>query len=47
VIVYKIAAAVLVLTGLFLIAKYGYFPAGLILMFIGFFVGLKLGLKPR
>ena len=43
---YKIIGAVLVVTGLLLIAKFGQHLLGLILMGIGFYLAMKKGMKP-
>ena len=42
---YKIIGAVLVLTGLLMIAKFGQQLMGLILLFIGFYLAIKKGMK--
>ena len=44
---YKILGAVLVLTGLFLIAKFKLHLLGLVLLFVGFYSAMKKGMKPR
>lgn len=44
--IYKIIGAVLVFTGLLLIAKFNQHFLGLILMFIGFYLAMKKGMKP-
>ena len=43
---YKIIGAVLVLTGLLMVAKFDQHLIGLILMFIGFYLAMKKGMKP-
>ena len=43
---YKILGAVLVLTGLFLIAKFKLHLLGLVLLFVGFYLAMKKGMKP-
>ena len=43
---YKIIGTVLVFTGLLMIAKFGQYLIGLILMFIGFYLAMKKGMKP-
>jgi len=42
---YKIIGAVLVFTGLLVIAKFDQHLIGLILMFIGFYLAMKKGMK--
>ena len=44
---YKILGAVLVLTGLYLIAKFKLHLWGLVLLFAGFYAAMKKGMKPR
>ena len=44
---YKILGAVLVLSGLFLMAKYERHLLGLVLLFVGFYAAMKKGMKPR
>ena len=44
---YKIFGAVLVLTGLYLIAKLKLHFFGLVLLFVGFYSAMKKGMKPR
>jgi hypothetical protein len=44
--VYKIIGAILTFIGLLLIAKSGRFLMGLALMFIGFYLAMKKGIKP-
>jgi len=43
---YKIVGAILTFIGLLLIAKSGRFSMGLALMFIGFYLAMKKGVKP-
>ena len=43
---YKIIGAVLVFTGLLIIAKFDQHLIGIILMFIGFYLAMKKGMKP-
>ena len=45
--VFKIIGTVLVLTGIVLVAKFKLFAPGLILIGLGFFLGMKLGMKPE
>jgi len=42
---FKILGVFIAATGFFLIAKYNYYVTGLILLFIGFYVAMKLGMK--
>ena len=42
---YKIIGAVLVFTGLLVIAKFDQHLIGLILLFIGFYLAMKKGMK--
>jgi hypothetical protein len=42
---FKILGVLIATTGFILIAKYNYYLIGLILLFIGFFVAMKLGMK--
>ena len=44
---YKRLGAVLVLTGLFLIAKFKLHLLGLVLLLLGFYLAMKKGMKPR
>ena len=44
---YKLLGTALVLAGLFLIAKLGHNLFGLALMFIGFYLAMKKGMKPK
>ena len=44
---YKISGTALVLAGLFLIAKLGQHLIGAALMFVGFYLAVKKGLKPE
>ena len=44
---YKILGAVLVLSGLFLIAKFELHLWGLVLLFVGFYSAMKKGMKSR
>ncbi len=44
---YKIFGAVLVLTGLYLVAKLKRHFLGLVLLFVGFYAAMKKGMKPR
>jgi membrane-bound ClpP family serine protease len=44
---YKILGTVLVLTGLYLIAKFKLHLWGLVLLFVGFYLAMKKGMKPR
>jgi hypothetical protein len=44
---FKITGAVLVFSGLLMIAKFDRHLIGLILMFIGFYLAMKKGMKPR
>jgi hypothetical protein len=43
---YRIAGAVLVLAGLFLMAKFELHLLGLVLMSIGFYPAMEMGMKP-
>ncbi len=43
--VYKIIGAVLVFAGLLIIAKFEQYLIGLILIFIGFYLAMKKGMK--
>ena len=43
--IYKIVGAVLVFTGLLVIAKFDLYLIGLILLFIGFYLAMKIGMK--
>ncbi len=43
---YKLIGAVLVCIGLLMVAKFGQHLMGLILMFIGFYLAMKKGMKP-
>ena len=43
---YKIIGAVLAFTGLLMIAKFDMNFIGLILIFIGFYLAMKKGMKP-
>ena len=45
--IYKILGAVLVLAGVYLVAKVEHYPFGVILLFIGFYIALRLGMKPK
>ena len=44
---YKMLGTALVLTGLFLVAKLGQNILGLALMFVGFYLAMKKGIKPE
>ena len=44
---YKILGAVLVLTGLYLIAMLKLHLWGLFFLFVGFYLAMKKGMKPR
>jgi|GEM_PF-3987033 len=44
---YKMLGAVLVLTGLYLIANLKLHLLGLFLLFVGFYLAMKKGMKPR
>jgi hypothetical protein len=44
---FKILGVFIASTGFFLIAKYNNYLIGLILLFIGFFVAMKMGMKPE
>jgi hypothetical protein len=44
---YKILGAVLVLSGLFLVAKFELHLLGLVFIFVGFYLAMKKGMKPR
>lgn len=44
---YKILGAVLALAGVFLIAGVKHFAFGIILLFIGFYIAMRLGMKPE
>ncbi len=44
---YKILGAVLVLSGVFLIAKFKLHLWGLVLLLAGFYAAMKKGMKPR
>ena len=45
--IYKIVGPILVFTGIILIVKFEHFLVGLGLLFLGFFLGMKLGMKPE
>jgi hypothetical protein len=42
---FKILGVFIAAAGFYLIAKYNYYLIGLILLFIGFFVAMKLGMN--
>ena len=44
--IFKILGVILVLLGLILIAKYQLYLVGLILLFFGFYLAMKVGMKP-
>ena len=44
--IFKIFGAILILVGIFLIAKYQLYLVGLILLFFGFYLAMKIGMKP-
>ena len=44
---YKVLGTALVLTGLYLIAKFKLHLLGLVLLFMGFYLAMKKGMKPR
>lgn len=44
---YKLVGTILVLTGLFVIAKHDRYFLGLVLLFVGFYLAMKKGMKPR
>jgi len=44
---FKILGVLFAITGFFLIAKYNEYLIGLILLFIGFFLAMKIGMKPE
>jgi hypothetical protein len=44
---FKILGVLIAASGFFLIAKYNAYLIGLILLFIGFFVAMKMGMKPE
>jgi len=44
--IFKILGVILVLLGLILIAKYQHYLVGLILLFFGFYLAMKIGMKP-
>ena len=44
---YKVLGALLVLTALYLIAKLKLHLLGLALLFVGFYLAMKKGMKPR
>jgi VIT1/CCC1 family predicted Fe2+/Mn2+ transporter len=43
--IFKIFGAILILVGIFLIAKYQLYLVGLILLFLGFYLAMKIGMK--
>ena len=43
----KILGVLIAATGFFIIAKYNDYLIGLILLFIGFFLAMKIGMKPK
>jgi hypothetical protein len=45
--IYKILGAVLVLSGVYLVASVKHYPFGVILLFVGFYIALRLGMKPE
>lgn len=45
--IYKILGATLVLAGIFLIAKVEHYAFGIILLFLGFYIAMRLGMKPK
>ena len=44
--VYKIVGAILVCAGLLIIAMFDRYIIGLLLLFIGFYLAMKKGMKP-
>ena len=44
---FKILGVLIAATGFLLVAKYNDYIIGLILLFIGFFVAMKMGMKPE
>ncbi len=44
--IYKIVGTVLIIAGLLIIAKFNQYLIGLLLMFIGFYLAMKKGMKP-
>jgi uncharacterized membrane protein len=44
--IFKIFGAILIFVGVILIAKYQLYLVGLILLFFGFYLAMKIGMKP-
>ena len=44
--IFKIFGTILILVGLILIAKHQLYLVGLILLFFGFYLAMKIGMKP-
>jgi len=44
--IFKIFGSILILVGIFLIAKYQLYLVGLVLLFFGFYLAMKIGMKP-
>jgi hypothetical protein len=44
---FKILGVLIAATGFLLVAKYNDYIIGIILLFIGFFVAMKMGMKPE
>ena len=45
--IYKILGTVLVLAGVYLVAGVDHYAFGVILLFVGFYIALRLGMKPK
>lgn len=45
--IYKLSGTILVLVGLFVVAKHDRYLPGLVLLFVGFYLAMKKGMKPR
>jgi hypothetical protein len=45
--IYKILGVALALAGIFLIAKFQFHLFGLVLLFFGFYLAMKKGMKPQ
>jgi hypothetical protein len=44
--IFKVFGAILIFVGVILIAKYQFYLVGLILLFFGFYLAMKIGMKP-
>jgi uncharacterized membrane protein len=44
--IFKIIGVILILVGVILVAKYQLYLVGLILLFFGFYLAMKIGMKP-